>query len=66
MFVPVFGEDRYTIQDIKMPWMGAPTVHGMQPGKGGARDRCRCDLRLYKRLVSTQKQNVCGPKVIIK
>ena len=34
-------------------------------GGGGAGDRGRCDLRLYKRLVSTQ-QHVCGPKEIIK
>ena len=37
MYVPVFGEDRYmyTIQEIKRAWLGATTVDGMQPGRGG-------------------------------
>ena len=50
--------------------VGATTVDGMQPGRegGGSGDSGRCDLRLYKRLVSTQKQHVglCGPKEIKK
>ena len=51
--MPVFGEEeeRYTIQETKRPRLGATTVDGMQPGRGGAGDRGRCDLRLYKRLV---------------
>ena len=66
MYVPVFGEERYTIQEIKRARLGATTVDGMQPGReGGAGDRGRCDLRLYKRLLSIQK-HVCGHKKIIK
>ena len=53
----------YTIQEIKRAWLGA--LDGMQPGRGEG-GRGSCDFQLYKRLVSTQKQHVCGPKVIIK
>ena len=39
MYVPVFGEDgyMYTIQEIKVKraWLGATTVDGMQPERGG-------------------------------
>ena len=34
MYVPVFGEERYTIQEIKRAWLGSTTVDGMQPGRG--------------------------------
>ena len=61
--MPVFGEEGYTIQEIKRAWLGATTVEVCN--RGGGRDRGRCDLRLYKHLVSTQKQHVCGHKEII-
>ena len=35
MYVPVFGEDRYTINEIERAWLGATTVDGMQPGNRG-------------------------------
>ena len=63
MYVPVLGEERYTINEIKRAYFSSTTLDGMQPGKGrGAGERGRCDLRLYKRLVWTQKQHVCDPK----
>ena len=33
--MPVFGEEGYTIQEIKRTRLGATTVDGMQPGRGG-------------------------------
>ena len=67
MYVPVFRDERYTIQEIKRAQLGATTVDGVQQGRG-AGDRGRCDLRLlvYKRLVSTQKQHACCHNEIIK
>ena len=34
MYVPVFGEERYAIQEIKRARLGATKVDGMQPGGG--------------------------------
>ena len=36
MYVPVFGEDRYTIQEIKRAWLGATTVRWKVSNREGA------------------------------
>ena len=38
-YMPVFGEKRYMIQEIKRAWLGEATVDGMQPGRGGLQHR---------------------------
>ena len=62
MYVPVFGKERYTIQEIKRACLGATTVDDMQPGKGGQGK----GVGVIYGLVSTQKQHVCGLKEMIK
>ena len=59
MYVPVFGEKRYTIQK-KGVWLGATRMDGMQSGEGG-----KVLFAAIQTLRGVSKPTctfVCGPK----